>query len=146
MKLLIGIDPGAKNGFAVWNGKELTHIHTLLTFQVFEQIELHLEFPPHRVHPSEIHIYIENPHTWKPFRGVKMDSARLQGVGQVKARYNSIIEFLEAKKIPFTPVNLQGTMKKIKADYFKKLTGYTGQTNEHGRDAAMIVYGRKLPL
>ena len=33
-------------------------------------------------------------------------------------------------------------MTKSKADTFKKLTGWTGRTNEHARDAAMLVFRR----
>lgn len=33
-----------------------------------------------------------------------------------------------------------GKKLKINKDYFKKLTGYKGNTSEHGRDAAMLVF------
>jgi hypothetical protein len=38
------------------------------------------------------------------------------------------------------PMNIK---TKIKAEAFKRLTGWQGQTNEHSRDAAMMVFGLK---
>ena len=31
---------------------------------------------------------------------------------------------------------------KLNAEQFKRITKYQGQTNEHNRDAAMLVYGK----
>ena len=33
-------------------------------------------------------------------------------------------------------------MTKLSAEQFRRITGWTEQTNEHGRDAAMLVFGR----
>jgi len=33
-------------------------------------------------------------------------------------------------------------MTKLTADQFKRITGWHGRTNEHGRDAAMLVFGK----
>mgnify|MGYP000669291669 CR=1 FL=1 len=38
----------------------------------------------------------------------------------------------------------KGTDLKLSAPVFKKITGYEGRTNEHNRDAAMLVFKRKL--
>jgi hypothetical protein len=38
-------------------------------------------------------------------------------------------------------VNPTSRKTKINKDYFQKLTGYKGNTSEHGRDAAMLVFG-----
>jgi hypothetical protein len=37
----------------------------------------------------------------------------------------------------------KNAITKMKAEYFRQLTGYKGKTSEHGRDAAMLVYGMK---
>ena len=47
-------------------------------------------------------------------------------------------EYCEIKGIKHTLVKPKG---KVKADYFKKLTGYTKRTNQDQRDAGMLVFG-----
>ena len=39
------------------------------------------------------------------------------------------------------PKHQKGATKKT-ADEFKQLTGWQGRANEHGRDAAMLIFGR----
>jgi len=91
---------------------------------------------------NDIEVFIENPNTWVGFKGKKGNDARLQGAGAVKQTYRHIVEFLEDYAIPYTPTKLQGNLKKVSRDYFSKVTGYTDRTNEHARDAAMIVFKR----
>lgn len=43
--------------------------------------------------------------------------------------------------IPFELVAPKNNKTKVSADYFKKLTGWEGRTNEHERDCAMLVFG-----
>jgi hypothetical protein len=31
----------------------------------------------------------------------------------------------------------------MNAEMFEKITGYNERTNEHGRDAALLIFGRK---
>ena len=35
---------------------------------------------------------------------------------------------------------------KLNADQFSRITKWEGRTNEHGRDAAMLIFGRKLSM
>jgi hypothetical protein len=132
----IGIDPGMNNGFAIYDRQlaEITHCTSLPLHVLFDTLKSWQK--------NEIEVFIENPNTWIGFKGKKADNARLQGAGAVKQTYRHIVEFLEDYGIPYTPTKLQGNLKKVSRDYFAKVTGYTDRTNEHARDAAMIVFKR----
>jgi hypothetical protein len=134
--LIIGIDPGKENGFACWfpAAKKFSAIKTLKTYEVLEHLMglIHLKEP--------FKVVIEDPYSWR-YHG-KSQSNKLQGAGAVKARFKAIIEFLEAYDIPYEKKSIQGTVK-YDAKTFKQMTGYQLSTSQHGRDAAMMVFGRK---
>lgn len=135
---LIGIDPGIVSGFAIYetNQKALTEVTSVKLFKLFELLKW-------QHYNEEVAVYIEDPHTWKPFGKMVHNASVLQGAGAVKQTFNHIVELMDHLKIPYFKTKLQGSMKKTKADYFNKITGWEGKTNEHGRDAAMLVFGRK---
>ena len=132
----IGIDPGMNNGFAIYDRQlaEITHCNSMPLHVLLDTLKLWQK--------NEIEVFIENPNTWVGFKGKKGNDARLQGAGAVKQTYRHIVEFLEEYAIPYTPTKLQGNLKKVSKDYFAKVTGYKDRTNEHARDAAMIVFKR----
>ena len=43
--------------------------------------------------------------------------------------------------IDFEAVPPKNNKTKMTAEAFERMTGWKGRTNEHGRDAAMLVYG-----
>jgi hypothetical protein len=132
----VGIDPGINCGFAIYDRQlaELTHCCSLSLHELFDTLKAW--------RTNSIEVFIENPKTWVSFGGKKASDARLQGAGAVKQTYRHIVEFLEDYAIPYKPTKLQGNLKKVSHDYFIKLTNYDSKTNEHGRDAAMIVFKR----
>jgi hypothetical protein len=64
----------------------------------------------------------------------------LQGAGSVKRDCGIWAELLGTLKIPYKAVSPQSKGRKLDAAQFAKLTGWTGRTNEHARDAAMLVW------
>ena len=67
---------------------------------------------------------------------------RLQGVGSVK-RDASIWEgFLSDLGVWFEMVAPKRNVTKISHESFVNITKWKGRTNEHKRDAAMLVFGR----
>jgi hypothetical protein len=136
-KILIGIDPGTKTGVAFYQDGKLTELHTcriLIAFnEIFEKVFLA---------QKQAHLYIENPNTWKRFKGNKDSHARAQGAGSVKRDYAIWVEFCEYHKIPYTPVSVRGNLKKLTKEQFAKVTGYKGPSSVHSRDAGMMVWGR----
>lgn len=66
----------------------------------------------------------------------------LMGAGAAKR--DSVIwqEFLTAKGIPCEPHAPRAGMTKWDKSYWYKMTGWEGRTSHHGRDAALMVWGR----
>lgn len=137
-KIVIGIDPGINCGIAIWNTKrkEFDFISSCHIWVLFDRINNHYE-----QHGSGLLIRIENPNTWVPFKSITQNNSRLQGAGAVKQTYKHIIQYLDYHNIEYQNVRLQGSLKKLSSAKFKQITGWAEPTNEHGRDAAMLVYG-----
>jgi hypothetical protein len=137
--LIIGIDPGKENGFACWYTtlQKFTGIKTLKTYEILEYFMGLLD----KKEPFKV--YIEDPNTFKN-HGKDM-SHRKQGAGSVKARYSVLIEFMDNYKIPYVKTPIQGGHTIFKKDPigFRRFTKYEKSTSKHGRDAAMMVFGRK---
>lgn len=135
---LIGIDPGIVCGVAVI-GRSDGKFSTVQSCKLHELFELILA-----LQPSGTFVYIENPNTWVPFRKLAPGVAEMRrsGAGAVKQSYKHIIEFLEDNGIEYRHTRLQGNYKKVTAEWFRNQTGWAGKTNEHGRDAAMLIFGR----
>lgn len=143
----IGIDPGVATGFAVYNSYD----------KVFDKIETtnfwgcigaikglfdDLGFG--------MVVVVEDPGLnksihWNQYPGVKGKSVNYackiaQGVGMNKKEAALIIQFLKLNNIPHKAIKPTAT-KKDKV-YFKRVTKYNGRTNQHERDAGMLVFGR----
>ncbi|WP_420455751.1 hypothetical protein [Rubrivirga sp.] len=67
-----------------------------------------------------------------------------RGVGQVDGLTDLYVSLLTALSVPFQCVE-PSRRKKWSAEVARRLTGYQGRTNEHGRDALRLVYGRSVP-
>jgi hypothetical protein len=161
-KLYIGIDCGNNTGFAVWhsNKKEFLEIGSC-TF--WESIDKIIEYCLLSNILYDIVFIIEDVVAHSSTFGATKTYQSTQGnhnqkigavckqaerVGSVKDKTTLTLEFLERqqklsdnltiKKIP--PTKASGT--KVSAEYFNKLTGWDKRSNEHGRDAAMLVFGR----
>jgi hypothetical protein len=131
-RYLIGIDTGVNTGYALYDRK----LKKLLT-----------------VDTTRIHNAIDGVKTWNNNNlFVRVEDARLrnwfgksgreklQGAGSVKRDSKIWSDFLTDEGIPFEMVAPKNNVTKISAEAFKKLTGYTGRTSEHGRAAAMLVW------
>lgn len=141
--IYIGIDTGVHTGFAVYDGKEkelqsvgCEKIHVVMNL-VKDIMNIVLE------KGDNIRVRVEDARkrTWYGFHTAKQDRARLQGAGSVKRDAQIWEDFLTDLCIDFEMVAPRNNATKLTAESFRKLTGWTGKTNEHGRDAAMLVYG-----
>ena len=61
-----------------------------------------------------------------------------QNVGMNKRDAQLLIAYAEAHN--FQVLAVRPTRTKLKADTFKKMTGWDKRTNQHARDAAMLVF------
>lgn len=132
----MGVDPGVHTGLAVWNVKTRN-------FELLRALKLH-----------EALDVVTRIHALGRLRRVVFEDARLrrwfgaagreqlQGAGSVKRDCGVWQEFLEDSGMAYEAVSPQAKGRKLDAAAFKRLTGWTASTNEHARDAAMLVYGR----
>lgn len=135
-EIAIGIDPGTKTGFAVWNITEqrFESISCLKIHQALDEVFL-------ANNKDKITVVFEDARKRKWFGNAGRE--QLQGAGSIKRDCSIWEDFLTDTKIPFRMVAPMNIKTKLKADAFKRLTGWQGQTNEHSRDAAMMVFGLK---
>lgn len=142
-KLYIGIDTGTHTGVGVWDSqkKKLIYVGSM---ELHRAMAVVLTLWAQR-ESFNIEVRIEDPRLRTWFGSERMSRAeerkKLQGVGSVKRDASIWEEFLSDFKIPFRMTHPKDNMTKVRADWFKTVTGWQGRTNEHSRDAAMIVFG-----
>lgn len=134
-EVMIGIDPGTKTGFAVWDldKKEFIEIKTLSIVTAFENVLF-----------------------WQKARGIKalrFEDSRLrswfagkgrealQGAGSIKRDCSIWQEFCEYHQIDFEPIKPMKGQTKWNSGTFAKLTKWRQRTSEHSRDAGILVFG-----
>ena len=129
MKLYnIGIDPGKDTGLAVWNGN-LGQFVELIATDFVGAIDMCLEYKN-----NVEKVFVEVP----PTKFNWHDPAAAHNVGRVCREAELMVEMLKYYEFQVISVPPQG---KIDDDQFRKLTEYPHKTNQHKRDAAMLVWG-----
>jgi hypothetical protein len=135
--IYIGIDTGKTTGFAVWDDK-----HTMLlaveTYAIHGAMEEVLRY---RSLTGSIFVRFEDARKRNWFG--KAGREQLQGAGSIKRDCTIWEDFLTDKNIPFEAVAPSRNITKLSAEQFKRITGWRNKTNEHSRDAAMLVFGYK---
>jgi hypothetical protein len=138
----IGIDTGTNTGLAVWNGERFTEIATMPIHRAMERVKGHFTNAL-RMRDSVTVIFEDaRQRKWFGRMTAQKDRARLQGAGSVKRDATIWQDFLTDYGIPFEAKAPKNNITKMSPDYFAKLTGWTGRTSEHARDAAMLVFGK----
>lgn len=140
--IYIGIDTGTDTGLAVWDtrAQRLTDVRTLKIHQAMEMVLDIVE----GVGGNALVVFEDaRQRKWIPAEGTLSKwKGRAMGAGSVKRDASIWEDFLLDKRIPFEKVPPRPGLTKWKADYFAHVTGYKGRTSEHGRDAALLVWGR----
>lgn len=137
-RYFVGIDTGCNTGVAVWDkeNKKLQSVETMPIHKALEMVNGLLEW--NYLEPDTF-IRIEDARKRKWF-GARSDH-KVQGAGSIKRDAKIWEDFLNDLKVDFEMVAPKNNKTKMNAESFKKITGWQGKTNEHGRDAAMLVYG-----
>jgi len=130
--ILIGLDPGVHTGFAMSENGVLVHVATFKACLAENMVE-------HHAKGKDAVVYFEDARlrTWFGSKGREA----LQGAGSIKRDCHRWEEWLEFHGIKFVKVAPKSNKTKLTADQFKRITGWQGKTNEHNRDAAMLIYG-----
>lgn len=139
MKILIGIDTGVHTGFAVafdhGEGGELQKVQSLSITQAMQSV---LEYEDEH-DLKDIMLYIEDARKRTWFTGGR---EKAQGVGSVKRDAQIWEDWCKEQGINFKLIHPAANATKKKVEDFTRMTGWAGRTNEHGRDAAMLVFKR----
>jgi hypothetical protein len=136
---ILGVDPGTKTGFAVYDkeGKELTIVCTLQIHEAFDAVRKINAVAKNC--SFKIFVRVEDARKRKWFGNGA--NAKQQGAGAIKIQCKQWEEFLKAESISYQMVAPAQIKTKMDAKKFKMITGWTSRTSNHGRDAAMMVYG-----
>lgn len=136
--ITIGIDPGKKTGFAIYDhvAKKFLHLESTDFWGAFNGcINLRKSLKTDR-----ILVVVELPTTRANFgrRGGHTTSTHIGGVIREAELLSDGL-----RKHGFNVLN-QHPKGKITQKEFADITGYTGRTNEHTRDAAMLAFSLKF--
>lgn len=133
---MVGVDPGVHTGFAEYDRlrRKLVRVTALKLHEAWARVlELHQAGQLHSVTFEDARL--------RTYFGEKGREA-LQGAGSVKRDCSAWADFLGAHGIAHHAISPKNKGAKLDAAPFARITGWTERTNEHGRDAAMLVYGR----
>lgn len=142
----IGIDTGTHTGIAVWDSRSQC-------FRAIEDVAIHkaMEIVAQYKGIAEsegvrLYVRVEDPRqrTWFGTENMTREEERkkLQGVGSVKRDAAIWEAYLTDLGVWFEMVAPKCNLTKIKHETFVNITKWKGRTNEHKRDAAMLVFGR----
>ena len=135
----IGIDTGTHSGFAVWDSekRKLLEIETLTITQAMDRVLTYRNIG--LTIGREIKLHIEDARLRKWYGNAGRE--KLQGVGSVKRDCAIWFDWCKENHIEYRKVAPKDKPTKMKAEPFNRLTGWCKTTSEHGRDAAMMVFG-----
>lgn len=134
MSIVVGIDPGASTGVAVFQDGALWKLETIAPHQIAGYLAAGR---PGRV------VFEDSRLTSFMFTTVKSRAAALKmarNIGEIDAWCRLITSLCEVAGIPAHGISPQGKGKKLNAAQFAAATGWTKDSNQHTRDAAMVAY------
>jgi hypothetical protein len=145
--IAIGIDPS--KGVAIYN-RDAKRLMALINTDFWDIIEI---IRTHIILGKEFVVVCEAPHLNQPVwhatsnrdRGISsvpMYGKICQNVGMNKQDAKRIIEYCELRKIKIITQRPNArSMTKLDKEMFERITGWDKNSNEHTRDAAMLVFG-----
>lgn len=134
--VVLGIDPGANTGVALFEGGGLVGLATIAPVEITRLI---MERAPQLVVFEDSRL---QTHAWnargKSAYGAALATAR--SLGQVDAWCSLIESICTELKIKAIGVSPRSKGAKLNAEQFLRATGWAAVTNEHSRDAAMVAW------
>lgn len=132
-KILIGIDPGTKTGLSVYDSEDgdLLKVTSGILIEMYYELLVWVN--------GKYLIRIEDARKRKWYGS--QSNAKIQGAGSIKRDSKIWEEICQYHELNYEMVHPIKGGTKLDANTFKAMTGWEGQTNEHKRDSAMLVYG-----
>lgn len=135
---IIGVDPGTHTGVAVWDSAaaKFLSVEALPVHRALEFVRNQLQ----GMHCLPVIFEDARLRIWFGQSGREV----LQGAGAAKRDAAIWDAFLEDMGCPYIARKPAAGSTKWSAEQFRRLTGWQFKTNEHGRDAGVLVYGYKV--
>lgn len=139
--ILLGIDPGVTTGVATWSTEE-RRLLSVDSMGIVKAMDFALVGAPIMADSrGGLLVVWEDCRQHRVFGAAQRNTAALQGVGSVKRDCGIWEEFLQHHAIAYITRQPRRTRTKLTAEQFQAATGWTERSNNHGRDAAMLVAG-----
>ena len=134
MSLILGIDPGANTGVATYIGGKLVHLCTISPVETADKLE---SVRPARVilEDSRLQSYV-----WTTSTSKAAAAKMARNLGEIDAWCKLIVAVCERLDITSHGISPLGKGHKMAADQFERITGWTGRSNQHERDGAMVAW------
>jgi hypothetical protein len=133
----IGIDPGTKTGFAMWDAQEKRFI-TIETTAIHIAFDIISNLDEAIISQTLFRVEDARKREWFGKAGPE----QLQGAGSIKRDCTIWEDFLKDQKANYEMVAPKNNKTKLSSELFERMTRYKGRTSEHGRDAAMLVFAK----
>ncbi len=134
MSVILGIDPGAHTGLAIYRDGALVALRTIAPVELEAEI---VALWPIRIIFEDSRL---QSHTWTKAASRAAAAKMARSVGQVDAWCSLIVAICAKHGIPAHGISPLGKGGKLNAEAFEKATGWTASSNEHNRDAAMVAW------
>jgi len=134
MSIILGIDPGAQTGIAVFKAGSLWKLETIEPHQIADYLT--------KAMPSRV-VFEDSRLTSFMFNQVKSRPAALKmarNVGEIDAWCRLITAVCGELGIACHGISPKGKGSKVDAAEFARLTGWLASSNQHARDAAMVAF------
>lgn len=142
--IYIGIDTGTKTGIAVWDNRQRSFLY-ISTTKIHKAMDLVKKYVDRYKNGDgdRVIVRVEDPRQriWFEPMGWEQERKKLQGVGSVKRDASIWDDYLKDLGVEYEMVAPKRNVTKMSSDAFKSVTGWKKPTNEHNRDAAMLVFG-----
>lgn len=134
MSTVLGIDPGANTGIAVFKAGSLWKLETIEPHQIADYLA--------KAMPSRV-IFEDSRLTSFMFNQVKSRPAALKmarNVGEIDAWCRVITSVCAELDIPAHGISPAGKGAKVNVEAFARITNWPLKSNQHERDAAMCAW------
>ena len=132
--ILLGIDPGQNTGLAIFDGGRLAELRTIAPVEIDRAIT---SIMPRRVIFEDSRL---QSHLWTTSTAKATLAKIARNVGEVDAWCKLIVAVCERLDITSHGISPLGKGHKMAADQFERITGWTGRSNQHERDGAMVAW------
>lgn len=149
--IVVGIDPGTSTGFAVWDARRLKLLE-LNTFPIHLAMQwIHDVKCGNGEHPEISLIIVEDARKRGWFGKMdeqqrKYGAAVREGAGAAKRDAAIWDDFLSDTRVAYQMRAPTAGATKWNSAVFKSATKWQLRTNEHERDAALLVYGMNVSM